>query len=55
MTISLRESGMPMTVSTNSPWMDIRPSTSRPSPTKNAVALSRFATVIPDVVEASHV
>src|ERR1700710_2338639 len=38
-TISVRESGIPMTVSRNSPSTNIRPpSTSRPSPTKNAVA-----------------
>ncbi len=48
MTISVRESGMPMTVSRNSPSTNIRvPSTSRPSPTKNAVTVSRSATVIP--------
>ena len=46
-TISEREFGMPMTVSTNSPSMNILPSTSRPSPTKNAVAVSRSATVMP--------
>ena len=38
---------MPMTVSTNSPSMNILPSTSRPSPTKNAVTVSRSATVMP--------
>src|SRR3954467_9010304 len=32
--ISEREPGMPMTVSTNSPSMNILPSTSKPSPTK---------------------
>jgi hypothetical protein len=47
MTISEREFGIPMTVSTNSPSMDILPSTSNPSPTKNAVALSRSETVMP--------
>src|SRR5213082_1508793 len=47
MTISEREFGMPITVSTNSPSMNILPSTSRPSPTKNAVDLSRSATVTP--------
>jgi hypothetical protein len=37
-----------MTVSRNSPSTNIRvPSTSRPSPTKNAVAVSRSATVMP--------
>src|SRR5579859_4007934 len=46
-TISEREFGMPMTVSTNSPSMNILPSTSRPSPTKKAVAASRSATVMP--------
>jgi hypothetical protein len=46
-TISEREFGMPITVSTNSPSMNILPSTSRPSPTKNAVTASRSATVMP--------
>src|SRR5437016_5157095 len=41
MTISEREFGMPMTVSTNSPSMNILPSTSKPRPTKNAVTTSR--------------
>ena len=39
--------GMPHTVSTNSPSTDPVPSTSRPSPTKNAVTESRSATVMP--------
>src|SRR3954466_120121 len=39
--------GMPQTVSTNSPLTDPVPSTSRPSRTKNAVAESRSATVMP--------
>src|SRR5919106_2774296 len=47
MTISVRESGMPMTVSRNSPSTNVRPSTSRPNPTKNAVTESRSSTVIP--------
>src|ERR1019366_345895 len=48
MTISVRASGMPMTVSRNSPSMNARvPSTSRPSPTKNVVTVSRSATVMP--------
>src|SRR4051812_21383006 len=48
MTISVRESGMPMTVSRNSPSTDIRPPwTSRPNRTKNAVAAVRSATVMP--------
>ena len=47
MRISLRELGMPMTVSRNSPSMNILPSTSRPSATKNAVMASRSATVMP--------
>ena len=47
MTISVRESGMPMTVSRNSPSTNVRPSTSRPSPAKNAVTVSRSATVMP--------
>ena len=39
---------MPITVFKNSPSTDIRvPSTSRPSPTKNAVTMSRSATVMP--------
>ncbi len=38
---------MPMTVSRNSPSTNILPSTSRPSPTKNAVTMSRSATVMP--------
>src|ERR1700722_228200 len=38
---------MPITVSTNSPSMSVRPSTSKPRPTKNAVTASRSATVIP--------
>jgi hypothetical protein len=39
---------MPMTVSRNLPSTNIRvPSTSRPSPTKNAVTESRSATVMP--------
>src|SRR5438094_5137236 len=46
-TISEREFGMPMTVSTNSPSMNILPSSTRPSPTKNAVAASRSPTVMP--------
>jgi hypothetical protein len=46
-TISLRELGMPMTVSTNSPSMAILPSISKPSPTKKAVTVSRSATVMP--------
>jgi hypothetical protein len=48
MTISVRESGMPTTVSRKSPSTNNRvPSTSRPSPTKNAVTVSRSATVMP--------
>jgi len=47
MTISVRESGMPMTVSRNSPSTNVRPSTSRPNPTKNAVTESRSSTAIP--------
>jgi hypothetical protein len=47
MTISVRESGMPMTVSMNSPSTNVRPSTSRPILAKNAVTESRSATVIP--------
>jgi len=47
MTISVRESGMPMTVSKNSPSRNVRPSTSKPSWTKNADTVSRSATVMP--------
>src|SRR6266567_2904985 len=47
MTISVRESGMPMTVSRNSPSRNVRPSTSKPSSTKNADTASRSATVMP--------
>lgn len=47
MTISVRESAMPMTVSMNSPSTNVRPSTSRPRSAKNAVTESRSATVIP--------
>src|SRR5215472_15644491 len=47
MTISVREPGMPQTVSKNSPSTNILPSTSRPSPTKKAVTTSRSATVRP--------
>ena len=48
MTISVRESGMPITVSRKSPSTNIRdPSISRPSPTKKSVTTSRSATVIP--------
>ena len=47
MAISQCAPGMPQTVSTNSPSTDPVPSTSRPSPTKNAVAESRSVTVIP--------
>jgi hypothetical protein len=36
-----------MTVSMNSPSTNVRPSTSRPRPTKNTVTESRSATVIP--------
>lgn len=46
-TISVRESGMPVTVSTNSPSRNVRPSVSKPSPAKNLVAVSRSATVMP--------
>jgi hypothetical protein len=38
---------MPLTVSRNSPSTNVLPSTSRPSPTKNAVTVSRSATVMP--------
>src|SRR5690349_17286756 len=47
MTISVRESGMPQTVSKNSPSTNALPSTSRPSATKKAVTTSRSATVMP--------
>src|SRR4051812_34454001 len=47
MTISVRESGMPQTVSKNSPSTNVLPSTSRPSATKKAVTTSRSATVRP--------
>src|SRR6476660_8146934 len=47
MTICVRESGMPITVSMNSPSTNMLPSTSRPRPTKKAVTESRSATVIP--------
>jgi len=48
MTISVREPGMPITVSRISPSTNIRlPSTSKPSSTKDAVTLSRSATVMP--------
>jgi hypothetical protein len=47
MTICVRESGMPMTVSRNSPSTNVLPSTSRPSPTKNPVTRSRSSTVMP--------
>ena len=47
MTTSVRESGIPLTVSRKSPSRNVRPSTSRPSPTKNAVIASRSSTVIP--------
>jgi hypothetical protein len=47
MTISVRESGMPLAVSRNSPSKNVRPSICRPSLTKNAVAVSRSATVMP--------
>ena len=39
--------GMPLTVSRNSPPTNVLPSNSRPSPTKNAVTVSRSATVMP--------
>jgi hypothetical protein len=38
---------MPLTVSRNSPSTNVLPSNSRPSPTKNAVTVSRSATVMP--------
>ena len=38
---------MPVTVSMNSPSTNVLPSTSSPSPTKNAVTVSRSATVMP--------
>jgi len=44
-----------MTVSRNSPSTNILFSTSRPSPTKNAVTASRSATGDADVIEASYV
>src|SRR6266498_2990098 len=47
MTISVRESGMPQTVSKNSPSTNVLPSTCRPSATKKAVTTSRSATVRP--------
>jgi hypothetical protein len=47
MTISVRESGMPQTVSKNSPSTNVLPSTSRPSDTKKVVTASRSATVRP--------
>src|SRR5919198_5399371 len=47
MTISVRESGMPQTVSKNSPSTNALPSTPRPSPTKKAVTTSSSATVRP--------
>ncbi len=47
MTISLREFGMPMTVSMNSPSTNVLSSTSHPSATKNAVTASRSATAMP--------
>ena len=46
-TISVREFGMPTTVSRNSPSRAVRPSVSKPSPTKNTVTWSRSATVMP--------
>ncbi len=46
-TISVLESGMPHTVSMNSPSMTIRSPASNPSATKNSVTASRSATVIP--------
>ena len=42
-----RDFGMPMTVSTKSPSMNIRPSTCMPSEMKNAETRSRSATVMP--------
>ena len=47
MMISVRESGIPMTVSRNRPSRKVRPSTSKPSSTKNAATESRSATVMP--------
>src|SRR3954462_5128000 len=47
MTISVREPGMPQTVSKNSPSTKVLPSTSSPSATKKAVTTSRSATVMP--------
>src|SRR5215510_6686745 len=47
MTISVRESGMPQTVSKNSPSTNVLPATSRPIATKKAVTTSRSATVRP--------
>ena len=44
---SVREPGMPHTVSMNSPSMNMRPPTSSPSATKNSATRSRSATVIP--------
>ena len=54
MTISVREPGMPQTVSKNSPSTYVLPSISRPSATKKAVTTSRSATVRPNVVEVSY-
>ena len=55
MTISLRESGMPVTVSTKSPSTNVRPSTSRPSPTKNAVTDVEVCDGDADMVETLYV
>jgi hypothetical protein len=54
MTISLRKSGMSTRVWANSPYRNIQPSTSRPSPRKNAAALSVICDVNADVAEASY-
>ena len=54
MTISVRESGMPQTVSKNSPSTNALPSTSRPSATKKAGQDIEICDCDADVVEASY-
>jgi hypothetical protein len=47
MAISVRASGMPVTVSGNSPSRTVRPCVSKPGPAKKAVTVPRSLTVMP--------